>query len=522
MEAEEVVADPAHGAAPNYSAFISYSHADSAVVRKLHARLEAYRLPRRVRQIDPLNAQRERLGRVFRDREDLSAAQSLSDAITDALVRSQVLVVVCSPAAKASRWVEQEIAFFREHCPGRPILAAIIRGKPGEAFPAGLSEDGIEPLAADLRKDGDGWRLGFLKIVAGIANVPLDALIQRDSQRQLRRVMAVTGVTALVAIAMGAMTTVAIQARNEARAQQAQAEGLIEYMITDLREDLEGVGRIDIMGGVNTRALKYYQNQQNLDSFEGNSLLRRGRVIEALGRDEEKRGNMGKARAHYRELYRTTQELLAREPDNPERILAHAWSENRIATIAEPNTDPAKMQAQFSHVLKMLDSIAEWGRDNPDWWKTYALSSGNKCAMGVLANDTSDEIREFCRTAIDAGKRFAKIGQQAEALFDMAYNLYWLSKLEELRGNRAAAFRAGSEALAISDRLIAPDPQNAKYLRQRIEVLGRLIANNDADTRERLIEAVAIADRLIERDPEDADLKSIRANYSRKLGSIVK
>lgn len=71
----------------------------------------------------------------------------------------------------------KEIELFRALHPDRPILAAIVRGELAEAFPAPFM-DGAEPLAADLRREGDGWRLGFLKIIAGIAEVPLDALGQ--------------------------------------------------------------------------------------------------------------------------------------------------------------------------------------------------------------------------------------------------------------------------------------------------------------------------------------------------------
>jgi len=157
-----------------FSAFISYSHADASVVRKLHSQIEAYRLPKGLGSIDALNRKRRGIGRVFRDREDMSAAQDLSLAVKDALDRSEVLVVACSPEAKASQWVDQEIVYFRERHPDRPILAAILSGEPSEAFPVSLTSGGAEPLAADLRKEGDGWRLGFLKVVAGIAGTAKD------------------------------------------------------------------------------------------------------------------------------------------------------------------------------------------------------------------------------------------------------------------------------------------------------------------------------------------------------------
>ncbi len=162
-----------------FAAFISYSHADAELAAKLQRQLERYRLPRHV-ELDPA-AQGNRLGRIFRDREDLAAASSLSDAIRAALADSASLIVICSPDAKQSRWVNDEITLFQSLHPERPILVALVSGEPAEAFPDALTAGGREPLAADLRKNADGWSLGFLKIVAGIAGVPLDALVQRDA-----------------------------------------------------------------------------------------------------------------------------------------------------------------------------------------------------------------------------------------------------------------------------------------------------------------------------------------------------
>ena len=154
-----------------FRAFVSYSHADAAIAQKLHRKIETYRLPQHLRDRKTFNLDNGRLGRIFRDREDLPAAEDLSESVKQALAGSQVLVVICSPDARASIWVAREIELFRALHPGRPVLAALVRGEPEEAFPAAL-RDGTEPLAADLRKQGDGWRLGFLKIVAGIWHQP--------------------------------------------------------------------------------------------------------------------------------------------------------------------------------------------------------------------------------------------------------------------------------------------------------------------------------------------------------------
>src|SRR5690606_13035030 len=113
-----------------YRAFLSYSHADEAAVRLLHRRLERYRVPRALRRSAAAGVP-ARLHPVFRDRDELASATQLSASIERALDESRALVVVCSPAAARSPWVNAEIRWFRRHHPDRPVLAFVVAGDPG-------------------------------------------------------------------------------------------------------------------------------------------------------------------------------------------------------------------------------------------------------------------------------------------------------------------------------------------------------------------------------------------------------
>ena len=89
-----------------YKAFISYSHTDEQTARWLHRYLENYRMPR---ALNGGGAAQKRLRPIFRDREELASSVSLSESIKTALMRSEALIVVCSPAAAQSKWVNEEI-----------------------------------------------------------------------------------------------------------------------------------------------------------------------------------------------------------------------------------------------------------------------------------------------------------------------------------------------------------------------------------------------------------------------------
>ena len=96
-----------------YRAFISYSHADDAWAKWLHRALETYRVPKRLvgRQTEcgPVPGS---LSPVFRDRDELATSTSLGDTLTRALQQSATQIVICSPAAAKSRWVNEEVLAF--------------------------------------------------------------------------------------------------------------------------------------------------------------------------------------------------------------------------------------------------------------------------------------------------------------------------------------------------------------------------------------------------------------------------
>jgi tetratricopeptide (TPR) repeat protein len=226
-----------------YRAFISYSHRDGRKATRLHHKLEAYRVSKGLRGgKDASGAHRPgRIRPVFRDRDDLATATSLTRSIEQALDDSEALVVVCSPDSVSSQWVNEEIRYFRRQHPERPVFAFVVRGDPSAdpilepgkaAFPINLLLSDIEqpqggrnePLAADARREADGFSKAFLKLTAGLIGVHYDRLRQRELLRRQRHWALVGSLSLLLAAVFAVLAWRATVARNEARAARAQAE----------------------------------------------------------------------------------------------------------------------------------------------------------------------------------------------------------------------------------------------------------------------------------------------------------
>ncbi|MCG3143430.1 MAG: hypothetical protein HONDAALG_00778 [Gammaproteobacteria bacterium] len=201
-----------------YRAFLSYSHRDRELGDRLHRELESYRVPRAlIGRGTAFGHVPRTLRPIFRDRYDLEAGHSLREQLIEALAASEALIVMCSPAAAASPYVNEEIRLFKSTGRGQRVYPVIVAGEPGdpqrECFPPDLLRrvggDGHvtgereEPIAADLRDHGDGAELARLKLIAGLLGVDLDELRQREEierRRRQRRVLAFAGAMALLAV----------------------------------------------------------------------------------------------------------------------------------------------------------------------------------------------------------------------------------------------------------------------------------------------------------------------------------
>ncbi|MET0180788.1 MAG: TIR domain-containing protein [Novosphingobium sp.] len=496
------------GALPHYAAFLSYSHADDPTARRLHRWLEGYRLPRRLIGLRgeygevPL-----RLKPIFRDIEELPAAVDLSAQVRAALADSAALVVLCSPSAAASKWVTREISYFRSLHPDRPIFAALIAGEPSQAIPPELAAHG-EPAAADLRGGREAQRLGMLKLVSGLCGIGLGQLVQRDAQRRIRRISAVTLVSLVTTAAMAFSTASAISSGAEAERQRREAESLVEFMLTDLRDRLEGVGRLDILMSVNRRALQHYAGQR-LERLKPGDLERRARLLHAMGEDEERRGDLVRALDQFTEARRTTAALLARSPDDPDRIYAHAQSEFWAALIDWRRNRPDAAEAGFRRYSALAARLHAKDPGNPEWMMEAGYAANN---LGMVAlrsrHDPVVAEKEFSRSIGHFANAAKRRPRDTELQLELADAYGWLADAQRAQGHGGDALANRTRQRGLLIGLTKADPLNQLIVENLAAVelaISRLLlaAGRVGEAQERLAGVHARSAGLLARDPEN-------------------
>lgn len=449
--------------APCYSVFLSYNRSDGKAAQRVQRWLEAYRLPRRLQGGGPAFVDSGRkLLPVFRDIEEMRVAPDLSEALAEGIRASAYLVVLCSPAAAGSTWVAREIDMFRA-CNGDDcILPLLLSGTPEISFPPALLHraDGrpLVPLAADI--PGDGERLALLKLVAVMAGVAMGVLVQRDAQR---RIMQLASAAALAMGVMAMVLALVVQNMNARLAEEKQrvrAGSLSNYMLDDLRAQLKRAGRLDLLTAVNAGVAKSWRGQ-DLSGMSDADLQQRAKLLLAIAEDDESRGDLAAARVQTEEAMRTTSQLLAKAPSDPQRIFAHAQSRYYEGMISWRGGDRKQAAAAFQAYRDLAARLLAIDRSKPEWWMEAGYAEANMGMLALRARLDTQAAQNHFLAALEAfAAADAMAPHNRETQASLADTEAWLADTQRLAGAPAQALAARARQKRILDRMAAADPQD--------------------------------------------------------------
>jgi tetratricopeptide (TPR) repeat protein len=576
-----------------YYAFLSYSHKDSDTAEWLHRQLERFVVPRSIAgRLTDNGIVPRRLSPVFRDRHELAAADDLGTNIRTALASSQFLVVLCSPAAAHSHWTNAEVEAFKRSRPDGCVFAVIVAGEPfasempgreaEECFPPALRHKydsrgrptarRAEPLAADFRETGDGRRLALLKLIAGMIGVGLDELVRREATRRHRQLAWLAAASLGGMAVTSTLAVAAVQARDAARDQRREAEGLISFMLGDLKDKLEPIGRLDALDGVGGRVLAYYQKQDTAE-LPDSSLRQRSSALSLMASVANARGDLDGATRLYREAMAGTSEAMRRKPDDPQRIFDHAQNVFYLADIAlrrgdekaaeaalkdyaalsdrevalDPNNMTWRMEAQnaeanlgillfnqrryreasvkLEQALRAIDAFAIADPGNIDNQKSLveslAWAADSHSAEGRLGQAISDRERD-----VAVVKQLFARTRDSEFGFKLIAAERSLAMLYAVHGQLDLAIVAGRAAERQAEQLLAVEPANSRWLERagqsRIDMALYFLAKGE--TARAATEATAgcsSAAALYRKDTGVADWRILRRNCLRARGMIA-
>lgn len=520
-----------------YYAFLSYSHQDKELADWLHRELEKFRVPLSLAgKLTANGVVPRRLSPIFRDQQDLSAGGELADEIKAALAASQFLIVLCSPMSAKSRWTNEEIESFKRTRPEGCVLAAVAAGEPfasdlpgheaEECFPPGLrfkydrrghrTTKRAEPLAADFRETAEGRRIAFLKLVSGMLGVGLDELVRREQTRRGRR-LALVAAGSLAGMAVtSTLAVMAFQARNEAREQRREAEGLVAFMVGDLKDKLEPIGRLDALDGVGSRVLAYY-SKQDASQLTDAALSQRSQALSLSAQVAFLRGNYDSASRLYREALAGTGEAVRRNPDDPQRLFDHAQNVFWIGDLARRRGETGEAEMRFRNYRDLANRMVALQPDNLKW-RMEVLYAQEDLGLVQYNERRFAEAASMFQSALGPMQALASVdASKIEYQREASNVLAWLADAEKAQGNFDHAIALRQRQAAYLGQLISKGASDVALEQDLItshQGLGVLFTFRGDLNRavEEYRFALDKADRLIALEPANSNWKDIGAS----------
>lgn len=417
-----------------YTAFLSYSHRDTGWARRIHRALERFRIDEHLAERATfVGPDPQSLRPVFRDREEFAAGKSLDSQTREALESSAFLILLCSPSAAKSEYVNQEVLLFKQLGRGEQIIPVILDGAPdsgdNECFPpamryrvtrAGkLSKKKEDIIAADVRPSGDGWALTLAKVVARIIGVGTDEVFAR-AERERRRAVRMRAMVGTLIAVLGLGAAIFAYQTHSQRQTLSEIEALVSrYSIVSPAQ------------GATTASTEQLTDAITAIVSGAARDVRYATALQSL-----KDGNVEQAESQLRQLAEET----ARRADAESRKAADAY--RRLGAIAGLG-DPKRAREAYAKAL-------QFDADDTDalyWHGWLSLLAGN---LAVAEKDL---------------KRLLELSQASNDSQGVYRAHLRLGELDRERGDLAAALKHQTSAYKIASRRAEAEPDDVE--RQR-------------------------------------------------------
>src|SRR5258705_7745939 len=511
-----------------YRAFLSYSHRDKAWGNWLQRALEGYRIDKDlVGRQTPAGPVPKTLRPIFRDRDDFSAGHSLTEQTIAALEASQFLLVLCSPNAAQSQYVNEEIRRFKAMGRTARVIPVIVDGEPGDAkrecFPSALrfrlaasgtlTSEPEEPIAADAREQGDGKEIAKQKAIAGLLGLGLDEVIRRAERARKRKNRfwaALAGVFLFLAVAASGSAAYAWQQlkTNEAflNAMLKRATEIVDEAVAQAEKyNVPRAATLSLL----VKAEGLFDDMAQYGRPTPELRYRKAWMLIQFARNYEMLGDTGKQFARADEAQRLLAGLAAEKTDDPsyQRDLSVAYEAVGDVLVAQGNLPEALKS--FRNALAIAERMAKVVPNNA-FFQRELMVPYIKIGGVLLEQGNLPEALKYFRDGLAIMERLVKadpnnVGWQR----DLTISYAKIGDVLLAQGNLPEALKYFRDDLAIMERLAKADPNNAGWQRDLtlsyIRIGDVLVAQgNLPEALKSFRDGLAIAERLAKADPTNA------------------
>ena len=313
--------------------------------------------------------------------------------------------------------------------------------------------------------------------------------------------------------------------RLAAQDARARADDLVNFMLSDLRDQLEPLGHVAVLEQPARKALAYLESLRDPLGEAPDTLRSRSIALENIGDVLLVKGDHAGARSAYEKALEIATQLSNRNPADAKLRHDLALSHARIGDIREDQGDPPGALGAYRSALDIMEQIARQYPDNNQWQRDVGISHERVGNVLRATGNVPEALAHYeARQAVHS--RLAAL-DPSNALWqrDLALSYGALGDVHMLQGELAKASADYLKCLAIMNQLGLQEPANTEWQHDigvSQEKIGDVnAARGDlADARAAYQRALEKAERLARQDPANIQWQRDLAARYQRIGAV--
>jgi len=379
---------------------------------------------------------------------------------------------------------------------------------------------------------------------------------------------------------LGGFAYLQVQATQQAReaqqrAQQARdaAEDVLNYLVFDLRDKLEPIGRLDIVEDMQQRVDRYYETV-GIAGQSASVLNRRAAAYESVGDRLLAQAQPEQAWQAYQQFFALAQQAAKLEPDNlglqqnmsvsmdklgdvlmaqgkREEALQHyqdslaisrklvgqdpgnaGWqrdmsvSLSKLGDVLMTQGKQAEALQYYQDGLAIMQKLAMQDPGNAGWQRDLSLSL-NKLGDVLMAQDKLEEAHQHYQDSLTIMQKLATLDPgNARWQWGLSASMDRLGDVLNVQDTREDALKYYWDSLEIMQKLATQDPGNAEWQRDMLVSMTKLgdvlnLQGKWEDALQHYRDSLAITQKLVALDPSNATWQRDLAGVYARTASML-
>jgi len=314
-------------------------------------------------------------------------------------------------------------------------------------------------------------------------------------------------------------------ARAEAEAARFEAEGILEFMLGDLKERLEPLGRVDLLERVAAKAQAYYRGRTD-EPKDAAGLARRARAERLLGEVDASLGRLDEALKSGRASLAWAVSATARDAGNRDARRALRNAHGALGGVLFHRGRPDEARVHFEAALAAAKDLLAEAPEEIDAVAGAGWAHDKLGATLDVLGDTAGALETVRRGLAIWEGAVARHPRMLGFLHAAGDARRELAQLLLLRGDLAGADAAIRSAVAAGERLVGEERRNPEWehgFADSLSAFGSILVLQGATDQALQVHRreLALREALSARDPANSTWRSAVALAHQGVGAVL-